>query len=314
MRKRAMQAWYAPFFTIIMLKFYRDYVFLFIASEHILRMSSKKQYKLAVATVFKNEAHFLKEWIEYHLLIGVEHFYLFDNESTDDFESILAPYLDKKIVTWIPWRDRELPPNSNLAPDTPCLWVRTTQVPAYTMACHAYAKNTSEWLAMIDIDEFLVPTCEDSFHKILEKYKDACGLELFWTTYGSSDVMSLPKNTLLIEVMKRTYAPTDWLMCNAFKTILKPDLFAGFHWAAHSCHYLNGEKAVQLSKAEARINHYMVRTLDHLEQKIKYREKMSNQVVTEKERKELLVRGNEVEDTERAILRFAPELRRRMGF
>ena len=40
---------------------------------------------LVVVSVFKNEADVLKEWIEHHLWQGVEHFYLVDNGSTDDY-------------------------------------------------------------------------------------------------------------------------------------------------------------------------------------------------------------------------------------
>ena len=34
-------------------------------------------YDLAVAAIFKDEARYLKEWLDYHLLAGVEHFYLY---------------------------------------------------------------------------------------------------------------------------------------------------------------------------------------------------------------------------------------------
>lgn len=40
----------------------------------------------------KNEKPYLKEWLEYHLLQGVEHFYLCDNGSTDGTDAYLEPY------------------------------------------------------------------------------------------------------------------------------------------------------------------------------------------------------------------------------
>ena len=54
----------------------------------------QKKYTVAVCAIFKNESVFLKEWLEYHLLIGVEHFYLYNNFSEDNYQDILAPYLD----------------------------------------------------------------------------------------------------------------------------------------------------------------------------------------------------------------------------
>ena len=38
---------------------------------------------LAIAAIFRDEAPYLKEWIEFHRAVGVERFYLFDNLSTD---------------------------------------------------------------------------------------------------------------------------------------------------------------------------------------------------------------------------------------
>lgn len=42
----------------------------------------------------------LKEWIEYHLLFGVEHFYLFGNESTNGLAEIPESYVKVGIVTY----------------------------------------------------------------------------------------------------------------------------------------------------------------------------------------------------------------------
>ena len=42
-------------------------------------------YYLSILAIFKNEAMNLKEWIEHYILNGVEHFYLINNGSTDNF-------------------------------------------------------------------------------------------------------------------------------------------------------------------------------------------------------------------------------------
>ena len=48
-----------------------------------------KKYRISICGIFKNEAPFLKEWIEFHEMIGIEHFYLYNNNSDDNFEEIL---------------------------------------------------------------------------------------------------------------------------------------------------------------------------------------------------------------------------------
>ena len=52
------------------------------------RHSSPSRY-LAATAIFKNEAAYLAEWIEFYRLIGVEHIYLYDNCSTDNPKAVL---------------------------------------------------------------------------------------------------------------------------------------------------------------------------------------------------------------------------------
>ncbi len=65
--------------------------------------ASEPPYALAICAVFKNESFFLKEWIEFHTALGADHFYLYDNESTDSSLDILAPYIASGLVELISW-------------------------------------------------------------------------------------------------------------------------------------------------------------------------------------------------------------------
>ena len=56
-------------------------------------------YDLAIVAIFKDEGKYLREWLDYHLLAGVEHFYLYNNDSSDDYKEILAPYVEANLVT-----------------------------------------------------------------------------------------------------------------------------------------------------------------------------------------------------------------------
>ena len=97
-----------------------------------------KKYQLAICSIFKNEGKYIQEWIEYHKLIGVEHFYLYDNDSTDDI-TVLQQYIDEGTLT--------LNRISGVA----------MQMPAYNHFLNTY-KEEVEWCAIIDLDEFIVPT------------------------------------------------------------------------------------------------------------------------------------------------------------
>ncbi|MDR2769872.1 MAG: glycosyltransferase family 92 protein, partial [Rickettsiales bacterium] len=56
--------------------------------------------ELSIICMVRDEAPYLREWIEYHRLAGVSRFYLFDNESKDDIRRILQPYVDEGLVVY----------------------------------------------------------------------------------------------------------------------------------------------------------------------------------------------------------------------
>ena len=53
---------------------------------------------LAVCAIYRDEGSYMREWIEFHRLVGVERFFLYDNRSTDDHREVLAPYVESGIV------------------------------------------------------------------------------------------------------------------------------------------------------------------------------------------------------------------------
>ena len=61
------------------------------------------QHELSVTAIFRDEAPYLREWIEYHKLLGVEHFYLYNNLSQDKCNEVLAPYVKNGEVDLIEW-------------------------------------------------------------------------------------------------------------------------------------------------------------------------------------------------------------------
>lgn len=63
---------------------------------------------MAICAICKNEAPYLGEWSEFHSLVGVQRFHLYQNRSADDYLSVLGPYLDEGVVELTEWP--RLPP------------------------------------------------------------------------------------------------------------------------------------------------------------------------------------------------------------
>ncbi|MBQ4404961.1 MAG: glycosyltransferase family 92 protein, partial [Selenomonadaceae bacterium] len=121
-----------------------------------------------------DEGRYLKEWLDYHLLAGVEHFYLYNNDSSDDYKEILAPYVENNLVTLI-----EFPG-------------KTMQYPAYNDALNKY-RFESRYMAFIDLDEFVYPKTLTGgegiinlVDEILSNNPNAAGLAINWQLFGSN--------------------------------------------------------------------------------------------------------------------------------
>lgn len=139
-----------------------------------------RNYKIVICGIFKNEAPFLKEWIEYHQLIGVEHFYLYNNNSDDGFEEVLKPYIQKELVTLIDW-----PYNQ-------------AQVQAYKNFYENY-RNQTQWVSFLDLDEFIVPKYTDSLIEWLKKWEKYPAILMNWKMFGTSGIMKHDFSKLVIE-------------------------------------------------------------------------------------------------------------------
>lgn len=147
------------------------------------------QYQLSIGAIFRDEAPFLKEWIEFHKLVGVEHFYLYNNCSTDNYESVLQPYIDNGEVELIHW------PYKSRSWEH---WLYEIQAGAYA-DCIALSKGKSRWLAIIDLDEFLTPTSCDYIPDVLRDYEEFGGVCFNWKLFGNSGLLDLKPNELMIE-------------------------------------------------------------------------------------------------------------------
>ena len=154
-------------------------------------------YDLAVVAILKNEGHYLKEWLDYHLLAGVSHFYLYDNDSTDDYDAIVAPYVAAGLVT------------SNKISGG------SAQFVAYDFAVRDY-RFQCRYMAFIDLDEFIYPknttdTIAATLDGILKNFPDAAGLTINWQLFGSNGEMTADYSRGVLERFTRR-APVDWIV------------------------------------------------------------------------------------------------------
>lgn len=128
-----------------------------------------RKYHIAICSIFKNEAPFFKEFIIYHQMIGVEHFYFYNNNSTDDFQTVLRPFIEQGLVTLTDWP------------------IKPGQIPAYK---HWYEnfRQECDWVSFLDLDEMFCPTFHYSLNQWLESYSKYPVIKIDWLMFGSSGI------------------------------------------------------------------------------------------------------------------------------
>ena len=173
--------------------------------------SSLPSYELAIAAMFRNEAPYLKEWVEYHRLVGVSHFWLYNDTSSDNWQEVLDPYIQEGLVEVIDWSNRHAPGTD---------WI-PAQINAYRDAFRRASGNTT-WVAPIDIDEFLVPMQEKTVPECLRKhFSHATAVYVNWRNFGTSGV-TIPKGEPILFQLTRCSLPTH-SDNGVGKSILRPE-------------------------------------------------------------------------------------------
>jgi hypothetical protein len=184
---------------------------------------------LSVMAVLKNEGSYLEEWIEYHLLVGVEYFDLTLNNNQDNSSEVLRPYISLGLVRL---SSRDGP---------------TTQLDIYNWRI-PFFRNESCWVAIIDIDEFMVPLEGHSVQEIMRRFEDAPGVRMNWVTFGTNGLKTR-ENGLVIERFPR-HTAFDLYRNRHTKTIVNPRMVV--RCAVHVHFYVNGKVEVDVQGRELR--------------------------------------------------------------
>ena len=151
-------------------------------------------YDLAVVASAKDEEPYVKEWIDYYLLAGVKHFYIYNNGNSEEFKNILQPYIDRNIVTLFPGNGVQLP------------------IIKYTEVIRKY-RFFCRYMAFVDCDEFIFPKSKPTIPEVLDEIlsvdevRQAIGIN--WHCFGTNFQEKADYSRGVLERFTRR-APTEW--------------------------------------------------------------------------------------------------------
>lgn len=228
------------------------------------------EHELSVCAIFQNDERFLKEWIDFNLVQGVDHFYLFNNLSEDDYQKVLKPYIEKGIVDLYEW-----PYQANG-------WMNWNDI-----QCAAYreglkkAEGKTKWLMIIDTDEFMFCLDKRSLKNYLKSCENYSGIHVFWQCFGTGGVAEIPKGSLMIESLLMKAKKTS-LFNGFYKSIFRPERVKTCN-NPHAMEYKSGFFAVDeegkcfipgVIESPIKVNHIRINHYWSRDEKFFYEEKI----------------------------------------
>lgn len=144
-----------------------------------------------IFTVIKNEHEYLDEWIKYHLDLGINHIFIFEDLDSKSHKGITDKYRERVTLQSI---GDVLNDDEKLEAIELKRTKRRSVHQLYIKACLKYLKDTYkqyDWCFTTDCDEFI--TLENkSLKETLSLYQGYDAIVIQWKIYGASGLIKKP--------------------------------------------------------------------------------------------------------------------------
>lgn len=194
-------------------------------------------YKLSICLLIKDENKYIEEWINHHIKLGVEHFYIYDNASKIPIKDTVLNIFESNLFTFIDWLDK----------------YESMQIEAYNHCVQNFG-NESEWIAFIDTDEFI--QCDSV--NVLDKYKSYDFVRINWVMFNANGQLKYSPSPVQ-ERFTETFETAK--LGVKFKSIVQPLRIKNM-----DVHYAIADSSTTAN--DIKLNHYYTRSLEEWEDKI----------------------------------------------
>jgi hypothetical protein len=194
---------------------------------------------VALACIAKNETLYIEEWIQYHLYLGFDKVFVYQND--------WRLQLDSPLVEKIEFDGGG------------------RQTEAYNNFLSTYY-NDYEWVAFFDVDEFLVLKQHDSVKSFLNRYNEFDGVAINWYLFGDNNQPSPTNNySVLSRFTKRSKKIDKHIKCIVKTNIdSKYNIHSPVRGNIVDCNknMVIGDFNERGDDSIAQINHYFTKTRD----------------------------------------------------
>lgn len=216
------------------------------------RRRKEGKFELCVCTMVWNQASAIREWVKYHSWLGVERWFIYDNNSDDGIDEVVQELdLENYNVTRHVWP-----------------WIKTQE--AGFSHCALKAKDECNWVSFMDVDEYYYfPYSNSGYDRFralgfapqgslralvanLSSSSSSVGeIRTSCHSFGPSGLTSPPSQGVTVGYTCRVQSP------ERHKSIIRPDaLDATLLNVVHHFHLKEGYSYLNLPQSSAVINHY----------------------------------------------------------
>lgn len=217
-----------------------------------------------MCAILRDERRYILEWIAYHQLLGVSEFLIFDNESSDGSELLLAELHERGIVQVVRRPGRGV----------------NVQLDAFLEGARLLSLR-SDFVAFLDLDEFLVTDAQDIGSLLSETPPDVGAIAICQMVFGSNGRVEYEPDLVISRFTARAVddrAEHKWV-----KTIARPEFVQRFT-SPHSPALWNGRyvmmdlqsfvtagahsgEANRIYHGKIHYNHYMLKSWEEFKDK-----------------------------------------------
>jgi len=216
-----------------------------------MKLEELKKRDIVLVTCAKDEDNYVHEWIDYHLKLGFDRVVIYQNNW--DFK------IEHPKVKTIPYN--------------------TDDNYKQRLAFNNFCTNTKEhyyWAAFFDGDEFLVLHKHQNVREFLDDYSDCTALGINWAMFGSSGLEKVVDDEYSVIKRFTKRSTKDFDPNKHIKTIMRSDYKGNMHLHNPSGHWYNtnkeqekGASSKQVLWDVAQLNHYWIKSIEEMRQKIK---------------------------------------------
>ncbi|XVE67776.1 hypothetical protein DITRI_Ditri09bG0015200 [Diplodiscus trichospermus] len=211
---------------------------------------TRKPHEMCICTMARNQGRFLKEWVMYHAQIGVQRWYIYDNNSDDDTDSVIEALFEANYNI-----SRHIWP-----------WVKTQE--GGFAHCALRARDSCDWVGFIDVDEFFHLPTGLMLHDVIRNSSSITTrlndselgnrnsipigeMRVSCYSFGPSGLKHVPPQGVMVGYTCRMMAP------ERHKSIIKPEaLNSTLINVVHHFHLTDSFRFIDIDRAMMVVNHY----------------------------------------------------------